>query len=191
MNTLYHVSKVANLEVLEPRKSTHGKPYVYATDNYVLALFFGSPKSYGDFDGLYGVQDGIPYFYEAYKGAFKRRFENVSCYVYEVEPDTFQKGLTSFKAEVVSTLPVKTISCKKIDDLYEELLKCIKDEKIKFHEFSEDEEYRKMIFNHIKSRIEMTQLYKHKDSFLYKWCEETNPQILAQVEKEHICETDL
>ena len=79
---LYHVSHVADLKVLEPRVSTHGKRYVYATKNLVVALLFGSHKSMGDLDGTYGGgSKGItPYFYEAFPGAFKRRFEETSCY---------------------------------------------------------------------------------------------------------------
>ena len=42
---LYHVSKVPNLKVLEPRISTHGKEYVYATTNLEFALFFGGKES--------------------------------------------------------------------------------------------------------------------------------------------------
>ena len=53
---LYHVSKVPNIQVLQPQKSTHGIPYVYATSNLELALLFGSSRSYG-------TGNGNPYFY--------------------------------------------------------------------------------------------------------------------------------
>ena len=71
MQKLYHVSDVPNLKILEPRVSTHGQPFVYATPYLEFALFFGSKKSKGDFDGMYGInKQGKPYFYEAYKNAF-------------------------------------------------------------------------------------------------------------------------
>lgn len=82
MRKLYHVSHIANLDILVPHTSTHGKPYVYATECLELALLFGSNKSYGDYDGIYGIKDGQVYFYEAYKDAFKRRFYGESCYIY-------------------------------------------------------------------------------------------------------------
>ena len=52
---LYHISSIPNIEVLQPKKSTHGVPYIYATFNLHLGLLFGSSKSHGDFDGMYGV----------------------------------------------------------------------------------------------------------------------------------------
>ena len=38
-NVLYHGSSIKNLDVIKPHKSTHGE-YVYATNNYALALVF-------------------------------------------------------------------------------------------------------------------------------------------------------
>ncbi|MBQ8909246.1 MAG: hypothetical protein IJY90_03065 [Clostridia bacterium] len=114
MDKLYHVSKVPGLNLLEPRVSTHGKPYVYAAKDLCLALLFGSSKSHGDFDGMYGRKDGVPYFYEAYHGAFKDRFQGEICYIYEVERETFKENQTSFKAELVSEVPVKVLNCTKV-----------------------------------------------------------------------------
>lgn len=120
---LYHVSTIPDLKVLQPRVSTHGKPYVYTTENLNFALFFGSRKSNGDFDGIYGIENGVPFFYEAFPGAFKHRFDDEFCYVYEVEPEGFKSGQTSFKGEVVSENPAKIINCDKIDNLYDFLMK--------------------------------------------------------------------
>ena len=82
MQKLYHVSNVSNLKILKPRVSTHGQAFVYATPYLEFSLLFGSKKSNGDFDGIYGIKDAKAYFYEAYPGAFKRRFEGQSCYIY-------------------------------------------------------------------------------------------------------------
>ena len=83
MQNLYHVSNVPDLKILEPKVSNHGVAYVYATPQLEFALFFGSKISNGDFDGIIGLNNkNVPFFYEAYKGAFKRRFEGQSCYIY-------------------------------------------------------------------------------------------------------------
>ena len=100
---LYHVSHIPNLTVLEPKVSSHGKPYVYATKDLTVALMFGSYKSMGDLDGAYGggCNGRKPYFYEAFPGAFKRRFEDTSCYIYEVDPTDFMENKTQYNAELV------------------------------------------------------------------------------------------
>ena len=180
---LYHVSKVLNIELLEPKKSTHGIPYVYATSNLELALLFGSSKSYGDFDGVYGTKNGKPYFYEAYPNAFKRRFENEVCYIYEVDSSTFEKGKTSFGAEVVSEKPVRVLSCEKVDDLYSLLLSLINEGKISYEPYNENcAEYIKMINAHIKDRLVNFRILQNKDSMTYKFCKEKFPSLVNELE---------
>jgi len=180
---LYHVSKVPNIEVLQPKKSTHGIPYVYATSNLELGLLFGSSKSYGDFDGCYGTIDGKPYFYEAYPNAFKRRFENEVCYIYEVDSTTFKSGKTSFRSEVVSKQPVRVLSCKKVDDLYSLLLSLINDGKIEYKQYNENcAEYVEMINEHIKDRLISFGILQNKDSRIYKFCKEEFSKIINELE---------
>lgn len=180
---LYHISKTPNIKVLEPKKSTHGIPYVYATPNLGLGLLFGSSKSYGDFDGWYGIVDGKPFFYEAYPNAFKRCFENEECYIYEVDPSTFKGGKTSFGAEVVSEEPVRVLNCKKVDDLYAYLLSLIDKGKITYESYNENcAEYVEMINVHIKDRIISFGILENKESKLYKFCKEKFPGIINELE---------
>ena len=180
---LFHVSHTGDIKVLKPKISTHGKAYVYATKNLELALLFGSSKSYGDFDGMYGTINNKPYFYEAYQGALKRRFKGESCYIYEVDPTDFIEGETSFKSEVVSEKPVKVLSCTKIDDLYDYLLKLIDEGKIEFKQYSLDVDYQKEIKERIKNRIELFETWKDKESIGYKFCLQYHSGILKQVEE--------
>ena len=183
---LYHISKVPGIEVLQPKKSTHGIPYVYATSNLELGLLFGSSKSYGDFDGSYGVINGKPYFYEAYPNALKRRFENEVCYIYEVDSSTFKSGKTSFGAEVVSEEPVKVLSCKKVDDLYSLLLSLIGEGKIEYKPYKEDcDEYVEMINAHIKDRLLSFGILQNKESKLYNFCREKFSSIIDELENSH------
>ena len=168
---LYHVSHVPDLKVLEPKVSSHGKAYVYATSNLPLALLFGSYKSMGDFDGTYGVlPDGRPFFYEAYPDAFKRRFVDCSCYIYEVENKGFKENKTSFSAEVVNEHPVQVVKCKKIDNLYEELMKLVKEKKIHFKEYSFEKEYQEKILAHIEDRIIRFNVLDDPTSYTYEFC---------------------
>lgn len=95
---LYHISSVKGLKILQPKLSTHAVPYVYATSNLELGLLFGSSKSMGDFDGVYGTKNGKPFFYEAYPNALNRRFENEVCYIYEVDSSTFRKRKNFFRS---------------------------------------------------------------------------------------------
>lgn len=183
---LYHISNVPGIKILEPHKSTHGTPYVYATENLELALLFGSTKSYGDFDGCYGTKNGKPYFYEAYPGAFQRRFEGESCYIYEVDPANFQSGKTSFRAEVVSEKPARVLNCTKVDDLYSLLLSLIDEGKIEYEPYREDcKEYFEMINEHIKSRITSFNLLENKESRIYKFCKEKFQSILNEIESDN------
>lgn len=183
---LYHVSHIADLKVLEPKVSTHGKSYVYATKNLVVSLLFGSFKSMGDLDGMYGggSEGRIPYFYEAFPGSFKRRFEETSCYIYEVDPTDFEEGKTSYSAEVVSEKPVKILKCTKVDDLYKTLLELAKNGKLdlKFYE-KENPEYVKMMDNHLKDRIVRFGILNDKEKYQYKFCTYYYPHILKELEQ--------
>lgn len=182
---LYHVSTVPNLKVLEPRISTHGKPYVYATTNLEFALFFGGSESAGDFDGIYGIKNRIPFFYEAYIGALQRRFDGAKCYIYEVDTSTFEIDKTSFKGEAVSEKPVNVISCNEIDNLLQHLLKLNEKDKLQLHFFENTKEYKKMIDNHISDRIIRFGILDKKDSVVYKFCESHFPHLLEELNSCH------
>lgn len=182
---LYHISHIPDIKILQPRKSTHGVPYVYATSYLELGLLFGSSKSHGDFDGLYGIKNGKPFFYEAYPNALKRAFENEVCYIYEVDPTTFEEGKTSFRAEVVSEKPVKVLGCLKIDDLYSHLLSLINEGKIEYEQYKEDSvEYVEMMKGHIKDRLVRFGILENKESDLYKFCNEKFSNIINELESE-------
>ena len=182
---LYHVSHVPNLTVLEPRVSSHGKSYVYATENLAVALLFGSEKSMGDFDGLYGggSQGRTPYFYEAFPGAFKRRFEDTVCYIYEVDPIDFMEGKTSYTAEVVSEKPVKVLNCTKVEDLQSTLLELAESGELELKFYNKDNpEYVKLIDEHIKDRILRFGILEDKERYVYKFCTWYHTHIIEELE---------
>ncbi|MBE7075316.1 MAG: hypothetical protein E7376_04995 [Clostridiales bacterium] len=153
---IYHVSTTPNLKELKPHVSTHGKPYVYGTTAVDFAMFFGSNNKHGDFDGIYGIdENGTPFFEEAYEGALKERFDGQTCYIYELDPTTFEEGKTSFEGEVVSEKPVKVIGCTKVDNVYDYLQEANKEGRVNLTEFKQDDpEYTAKIDAHIEERIE-------------------------------------
>ena len=183
---LYHVSHVADLKILKPRVSTHGKSYVYATKNLTVALLFGSEKAMGDLDGIYGggTERCKPFFYEAFPGAFKRRFEDTSCYIYEVDPTDFEEGKTSYSAEVVSEKPVKVLNCTKVDNLYEKLLELSKQGEIDLRFYDKDDpKYVEMIEQHLKDRIVRFGILEDKEAYRYKFCTWYYPHIIGELEE--------
>lgn len=182
MKKLYHVSATPDIKVLEPHVSTHGVSYVYATSDLNLALMFGSKKSLGDFDGILGLNEGKPCFFEAYPNALERRFKGECCYIYEVDPTNFEEGKTSFSPEVVSIKPAKVLKCTKVDDLYRVINKLIKQGKIDFHKFSTAPEYVEQMEHHIKDRIIRFGILKNPDSNTYKFCKEKFPQWIEECE---------
>ena len=182
---LYHVSPTLGITELQPRISTHGKPLVYATENLNFALFFGSRKSNGDFDGIYGIEGGRPFFYEAFSGAFRHRFDGESCYVYEVDPEGFESGKTSFRGEVVSETPAKILNCEKIDNLYEYLMKKVENGEIILKEYDKnDKNYIEMMEEHIKDRLKKFNILDDKEKPIYKFCEEHFTPIINDLQKE-------
>ena len=153
MKVLYHVSSIGGLTELKPHASTHGMPYVYATENPVLSLLWGSSKSHRDLDGNYGtINNGTiktPYFKEAFKNSFKERFKGETCYIYSVSAETFEHK-TGFKSELVSEVPVKVISCTRVNDLYARLQEEIKQGNFVLQKYdSKNKEYVEQMNQHI------------------------------------------
>lgn len=152
MEILYHVSPTPGLTVLTPHVSSHGKPYVYAIDDLTTGLLFGVHKD--DFDFLILTDDqGIPDVYECYPGAFQKVYEGKNCSVYEVSGDTFLRGMTSWKPELVSETAVPVLRELPVPDLYTALLDREKQGALRLHPYEHTPEYRKMIASHVVDRI--------------------------------------
>lgn len=148
---LYHVSPVHGLTMLEPRKSSHGKNYVYAIDDLVTGLLFGVKKD--DFDFLMDSQAGVTEIFECYPNAFEMKYRNQSCSVYEVDDNGFLSGQTGWSPEFVSETPVAVKKECYIEDLYVYLLEKIKENKLIVHHYAEDLTYKAMISEHIIDRV--------------------------------------
>lgn len=138
-NIVYHGSSKAGLTKLEPFECRHGKPYVYATNDYITVLFFAS-KGQGMFDGwITDGMHGVPIYYEAYPNALKNRYWGKRSFCYLLPADKFTNA-TGDPCEVVSEESVDIIGCEEIRDIGLEFEKLEKQGKIKFVWYNESSE---------------------------------------------------
>lgn len=150
--TVYHVSDTSGLRVLQPRVSTHKKPYVYAIDNLVTGLLFGVRKD--DFDFLITTdQEDRPVVYECYPDAFRQKYEGRSCSIYELSEEGFVRGATSWTPELVSERETPVLQETVVPDLYSRLLEEEKQGNLVLQRYQDTSEYKKMIVIPIVDRL--------------------------------------
>ncbi|HCW52009.1 MAG TPA: hypothetical protein DGR79_08135 [Clostridiales bacterium] len=114
---VYHASPVQGLKVLRPRPSTHGRSWVYATIDPVMAALFVSPIG-GDLTCQVGrdPETGAPYVCERFRGAFEHRYAGRSGSIYTLPAGRFLSGQTSWEEEVVSEEAVVPVGEVRIAD---------------------------------------------------------------------------
>lgn len=103
MKYVYHGSKISGLKEIEPRKSTHGKEWVYATKSKCIATIF--LKNYGsDFTYVLsgkGTKENPAIIVERKPRMFEKMFSNGGS-IYTLSGEDFIEGQTSWSAEVVT-----------------------------------------------------------------------------------------
>ena len=149
---LYHVSPNAGLKTLYPHVSSHKKAYVYAVEDLVTGLLFG--VKHDDFDfNISTDENGLTTVYECYPDAFKNIYQGKSCSVYVVDDEGFQRGLTSWSAELVCDKEVAVLNEIKVADLYERLIEEESLGNIKICRYEYNDDYRKKISAHVVDRF--------------------------------------
>lgn len=148
---LYHVSQTAGIQVLTPRVSTHGKAYVYAVENLVTGLLFGA--RHDDFDFIISNRNNIPVIYECYPDAFHSVFCGRCCSIYEVREEGFQRGMTSWDAELVCGQDVPIVKETAVNDLYSRLLTEEASGRLILYRYENSVEYKKRVSEHIVDRL--------------------------------------
>lgn len=121
---VYHGSSVGGLKTLIPKKSTHLKPYVYATTNRTIALIFMA-QSNGDLDTVIsgcGTVDKPSVLVERWDGAFQKNYRNPG-YLYTLNSKNFKKEDGLWDPEVVSENEEGIIKEEYISSIYDELIK--------------------------------------------------------------------
>ncbi len=132
-NFVYHASKTQSLTVLEPRESTHKQKWVYATKDIVTsAMFLGDNF---DFICQTGVENGKPYIYEQFEGAFQHAYSEKTGSIYKLNAVNFKNGKTSWSAEVVSEKVEPVLEEINIDDVSKLLFKLEKEGKLKIYKY--------------------------------------------------------
>ncbi len=149
---LYHISQKADLKILKPFISSHGKAYVYAIENLAVGLLFGVKKD--DFDFLLSTDEKmVTNVYECYPNAFEKIYWKKDCSVYEVEESGFQRGMTSWEPELVCENEVAVVREIKIENIYQRLLEEEQKGSLVIHRYQYNDEYRKMIAAHVVDRL--------------------------------------
>lgn len=157
---LYHVSPNAGLKTLYPHVSSHNKAYVYAVENLGTGLLFG--VHHDDFDFCISTdENGLTTVYECYPDAFKNIYQGKCCSVYVVDDEGFQRGLTSWSAELVCDKEVAVQNEITIADLYERLIEEESLGNIKIYRYEFNDDYRKKISAHVVDRFIRFQIDLH------------------------------
>lgn len=164
---LYHVSPVPGIKVLEPRVSTHRSPYVYALEDRVTGLLFGTKMD--DFDFKIDVDEqGLPCLWECYPQALEACYRGRACSVYQVGEEGFLRGMTSWKPELVCPKPVAVIGEERIDDLLAALLRAEHEGMLILHRYEDTDSYRARIAAHVVDRLVRFDLLDTRDERLLK-----------------------
>ena len=152
MSMLYHVSPHAGLKTLYPHASSHKNAYVYAVEDLVTGLLFG--VNHDDFDFCISTgENGLTTVYECYPDAFKNIYQGKRCSVYVVDAEGFQRGLTSWSAELVCDTEVAVRNEITVADLYERLIEEEVLGNIKICRYEFNDNYRKKISAHEDDRF--------------------------------------
>ncbi len=121
---VFHASQQGGLKVIHPRRSTHGKPWVYATKDPVMAGCFLGTQG-GDFTCAVGrdPKTGKPYVCERLAGALDMRYGGVRGSIYILPGDRFLDGQTQWEEEVVCPEPVVPLGEIRVPDAGEHLFR--------------------------------------------------------------------
>jgi len=132
-NIVYHASKTQSLTALKPAEGTHKQKWVYATKDIVTsAMFLGDNF---DFICQTGVENGKPYIYERFRGAFKRAYGDKTGSIYKLSAANFKGGRTSWSTEVVSEEVEPVLEEIEVQDVSKFLLELEKKGKLKIYKY--------------------------------------------------------
>ena len=165
---LYHGSSTAGLTELKPYKSEHKKPYVYFTENPVVAAFYTVhhvERPYNWFPYGYASENLLTYS-EYYYNAMADVYRDKTGYIYLYDNTTESQGIKLPIGDIiVFEQPVKVSSCIELPDVYETLLKYESEGQLYISRFSDDKESLNWIDNMITLEIETNDLKHIKSSY--------------------------
>lgn len=120
---IYHGSSQAGLATITPRRSSHGKAYVYATEHRLIALLFLC--RWNDYLLTLGTstENGRLHLslVERYENAFEEIYAHQSGYLYTLDDKNFFHDPICWELELVSAHEERPIECIMIQDVWAEL----------------------------------------------------------------------
>lgn len=140
MEYVYHGSKKSGIEKLEPRKSSHGIEYVYATPSKEIAMVMSCHMH--DLNSVIagrGTKESPLVVVERRPGVFDK-FLHDYANVYTLNGENFYSG-TNWGGEVVSEKAQIPLKEEYIEDVYSELLKSEQEGIIKMYHYPDRPEY--------------------------------------------------
>lgn len=120
MDYVYHGSPVEGLTFIEPRKSTHGNNWVYATKNKAVAIIHSQKWNDYIFNESYHSKIQLE-LTERLPNAFEEIYKGKKSFLYYLNSANFLEGQTSFTEEVISEKKEQIIKCEVIEDTYNKL----------------------------------------------------------------------
>lgn len=129
--TLYHGSDKNGLTTLRPYISDHGKPYVYFTDCFNLAVMYAAKNPIN----TYWFMDGVLHYDEYFDNQFKTLHNGKSGTIYGVDAT-----LTKYERMpwvYLSETAVDVCPVIRIDNIYEYLNEIVKKGGIVLHSYNE------------------------------------------------------
>ena len=134
MKRIYHGSVKHGLKIIERRKSTHLKEWVYGTYSKAIAVIFISNKGsdlYYHLSGN-GSNNSPVVLVERKKNMFKEIF-NISGSLYTLNEKNFISGKTGWSAEVISEFDEPVVAEEYIPNVFEKLIELDSKKEIKLY----------------------------------------------------------
>lgn len=141
----YHASRTKNIKELEPRISNHKVPLIYFSSKRenVLVYLSNAVEKYCKetnfkYDGIYSKwgpysfdKNGILCIEEYYPNFLYETYKGVSGYIYKVKENINLNKLNDIPYAYTSSNNVKVENFEYIEDAYDEIMKEVKEKRLK------------------------------------------------------------
>ena len=178
-NFVYHGSQIRGLKLLIPKESGYGKRFVYATDEFVLAVIFINRRPGGSLVASWGIEKGRPYFCERVRGIFYEWYAERKGSIYVLSKRDFYHESYMEGFEWVSEKPVEVLDEIKVDDVKEFLLELADKGKINLYFYDDRPERFRGDDDLVELAIKMIEKYGKER--VIKRVREFQPQIEKRV----------
>ena len=173
---LYHGSNIGNIDVLNPVLSNRGKPYVYLTDNKVLAtLYAHNPiERPGGFFTYRFDKEGRLHYDEYFDNQLEVMYGRIGGYIYTIDRNEEELSkLEKMSWVYISEGEVKPDMVEYVEDIYQAMLQYEKNGDIIVHRYCDmDEATKEKWLNVVRRDIEDKELQERPESsyarFLHK-----------------------